>query len=376
MTADPISPLGIKLYSLYQTVDAIEKHGENKAQGYKYTRSVDVLRAVRARLFELKIYAEINFDFVGDTFTIPREKAPNAPFSAVRVKCSVVFHDLETGETRTASGLGTGCDNNDKSAYKAQTGALKYALKNAFLIPDEAGREMDPEADESVDAGADYSNPEPDFQSAQRGDARPPSRPRGERAAQAPAAASAPRNAATSPKAQTAAAPAASSTTKTSVPNTGFAQSTTAGTSAAPAVATARPASGAPAAAGNPAPAETSDREPGDDEAAGDLNRRPTEAEMGINTKMYRELINEVSDPNKGKLKSSTSLPIPQKVKAFMLDVTKVPNVNELTQAQWLDFFTRVDKIKTSEHGLVGLATLINRACGVEPKPAKAKAKK
>jgi hypothetical protein len=354
-----------KLHSLYHDIDAIEKLGTNSSQNYKYTRSVDVIREIRKRLFELKVYAEINFDFVGDTFTIARAKDPGAPFSAVRVRCYGVFHDLESKEVRTFSGLGTGCDNNDKSAYKAQTGALKYALKNAFLIPDEAGREMDPEADESVDAGVDYSNPEPDFQSAQRGEARPPAQPRAQRAAATPApqkqAAARPAGVpkAEIPNDQTGAAPVTSSTTKASTATTEPAPSTTVTTSAAPDASTGTFDS-------------SSDRQPGD-EPEGDLNRKPTEAELNTNTKRYRDLINEVSDPNKGKLKSSTSLPIPIKVKTFMLDVTKVPNVNELTQAQWLDFFARVDKIKNSEHGLVGLATLINRACGVEPKPAKKK---
>src|SRR5207244_7798356 len=42
---------------------------------------------------------------------------------------------------------GTGTDKGEKSVFKAMTGALKYGLRNAFLIPDES----DPEADSSVD---------------------------------------------------------------------------------------------------------------------------------------------------------------------------------------------------------------------------------
>jgi hypothetical protein len=42
---------------------------------------------------------------------------------------------------------GTGTDKGDKAVYKAMTGALKYGLRHAFLIPDES----DPEADTSTD---------------------------------------------------------------------------------------------------------------------------------------------------------------------------------------------------------------------------------
>jgi hypothetical protein len=136
-----------KLHKIYDTVDFIDKKGFNTSQKYKFMQSADVVRTIRKQFSELRVYAEINFDFVGEPFTIARAKEPTAPFSAVRARCSLVFRDLDSQEIRTGSGLGLGCDSNDKSAGKAQTNALKYALKNAFLVPDEA----DPEADESVD---------------------------------------------------------------------------------------------------------------------------------------------------------------------------------------------------------------------------------
>ena len=73
------------------------------------------------------------------------------------VKATIVFHDLDFNEKLTASGLGDGADSGDKGIYKAQTGALKNALRNAFLLPDEA----DPEADEEVDKATKVSKPTP-----------------------------------------------------------------------------------------------------------------------------------------------------------------------------------------------------------------------
>lgn len=139
-----------KLNQLYVTIDAVEKSKKNKIQNYDYVPATAVIRAVRKAFIELRLYAEINTDFVGAPYTIAREKAPNAPFSAVNVKVTVKLIDLDSAETSTGSAVGSGADTGDKAAFKAETGTLKYALKNACLAPDE----RDPEADTTVDEGA------------------------------------------------------------------------------------------------------------------------------------------------------------------------------------------------------------------------------
>ena len=139
-----------KLNQLYVIIDAVEKSKTNKMQHYDYVPATAVIRAVRKAFIELRLYAEINTDFVGAPYTIAREKAPNAPFSAVNVKVTVKLIDLDSAETSTGSAVGSGADTGDKAAFKAETGTLKYALKNACLAPDE----RDPEADATVDEGA------------------------------------------------------------------------------------------------------------------------------------------------------------------------------------------------------------------------------
>lgn len=139
-----------KLNQLYVIIDAVEKSKTNKMQHYDYVPATAVVRAVRKALIELRLYAEINTDFVGAPYTIAREKAPNAPFSAVNVKVTIKLIDLDSAETSTGSAVGSGADTGDKAAFKAETGTLKYALKNACLAPDE----RDPEADATVDEGA------------------------------------------------------------------------------------------------------------------------------------------------------------------------------------------------------------------------------
>jgi hypothetical protein len=298
-------------------------------------------RAVRKQLIELKVYAEINFDFVGDTYTIAREKAPTAPFSAVRVKCSIIFHDLESFETSTASGLGTSADTGDKAGYKAQTGALKYALKNAFLIPDEA----DPEADETVDENERPHRPAPqeampDFQDAQRGEAAPRPTPKPKAAAERPTQ-----------------APEVSKPVMTQ---------TTSSTSAAFATVSAPTAAEIPTTLAAPAAAPASMREPGDEDSADEV--LPTEAEMVEIRKKWKAFGDDMTDPNKGNLKSSGKLPVNRKTLVFLLQTTKALDSGKITKAGWDSFFRRVDAAVQLENGWVGLAKLINKANGIETK--------
>ena len=138
-----------KLSQIYETVDSVEKHGTNIKQNYKYVRATDMARAVRGALQKAGVYAQSVFTVLR-TYEVPTFaslKGEGNAMQAVDVSCSVEFIDSETGERVFASGLGSGTDSGDKAVYKAQTGALKYALRNAFLIPDES----DPEADEATD---------------------------------------------------------------------------------------------------------------------------------------------------------------------------------------------------------------------------------
>ena len=152
-----------KLVQVYREIDAVEKGGKNNTQGYNYVRAVDLVNSVRRALKKLGVYAEINFEQLrAYTYTTAKGSVMNAS----DVRCTITFYDAEAPHspqmtmTHTASGLGSASDSGDKYSYKAQTGALKYALRNAFLIPDE----NDPEADETADGEPhtkQYSSPEP-----------------------------------------------------------------------------------------------------------------------------------------------------------------------------------------------------------------------
>jgi len=331
--SDPTSKQKIvaKLIRVYEAIDCVAKSGHNTSQNYNYVRAADVVRAVRVAFIKEKIYAQIDFSFEHPPYTIARARELNAPFTAVNVKCSILLHDLDSGETMPGSGLGTGADSSDKAVYKAQTGALKYALRHVALVPDEAG--TDPEADESVDeapeprSGRVYPAPAeiPDFHDA---------------AHEAPK----PRPAATKP--------AGVDTATLSGPT-------------APAPAAAQTSAPAPAAAtpqAAPAPAAAPEREPGDEPA--DSTALPTEAELTVFRAKFAALGDELTA--NGKLKASKGLPVNRKLVVFLLSITKAESAKILTKSQWEDFFKRAEAAKALENGLVGLAKLVNKANGIE----------
>lgn len=337
-----------KLNKIYDSVDFIPKLGYNKAQSYKFMRSADVTIALRKQLLEQRVYVEVNFFFEGAPYTIAREKAPNAPFSAVNVRCTLTFHDLDSLEILTASGLGSGADLGDKAAYKAETGALKYALKNAFLVPDEA----DPEGDESVEDNCSTSRAPsagdgemPDFQESKHEAAKPaPARKKQEPAKKDPTPAPAPVPPSVQPPQSNISGTSVNSESATVTPSTTEETTSKSATSTTP-------------------------REPGDEDTTVDT-RPPSESDLDSYRKAFQKLGDDLS--TEGGLKSSPKLPIERKLLVFLLGITGARAAKNITNVQWKNFFARVEAAKAAKGvGIKGITVLVNRASGIEPKEKK-----
>jgi len=141
MAGDKIS-LASKIAKVMQAVGYVEKGGTNAAQGYKFVQASAVADKVRAELVKLNISmtpSQIGIVNIGLT--------PSGKQSTITLLYTWTLTDGETGETLTFQSVGTGADSGDKAAYKAATGALKYALLTGFLIP----TGDDPEADARTD---------------------------------------------------------------------------------------------------------------------------------------------------------------------------------------------------------------------------------
>ena len=90
----------------------------------------------------------------------------------------------------------------------------------------------------------------------------------------------------------------------------------------------------------------------------------------------YRKAFQKLGDAlsTTGGLKSSPKLPIERKLLVFLLGITGADAAKNITNEQWKTFFARVEAGKNSEQvGLKGIAVLVNRASGIEPKEKAAK---
>jgi hypothetical protein len=134
------------ILAVYKEVGYVQKTGVNQAQKYRYAGEADLIAALRPVMLEHGITvnpAGVNLlDYEGTVLTDAHgnQKKTNRIVGVYKFD---FIH--ESGSILSAQVVGEGVDNGDKASYKAATGALKYALRQTFLI--ETGDE--PEAHES-----------------------------------------------------------------------------------------------------------------------------------------------------------------------------------------------------------------------------------
>lgn len=151
--------LATKLSEVMGEVGWIPKKGHNSFQNYDYVREVDIVDSVREKLavrHVALIPKVVNLHFE------PLTTAKGVAGYFAVVTMSYTFVDGESGEMLTVEAVGAGTDQpGDKAFYKAQTGAKKYALTQAFLIAtgDDPEDEQAPKAKAKPPARA--AQPEP-----------------------------------------------------------------------------------------------------------------------------------------------------------------------------------------------------------------------
>ena len=134
--------LATKIAKVMEAVGYVPKTGNNAALGYKFVQASAVADKVRAEL------ARLNVSMVPTTVDVISEgMTPSGKQVLLTLRFTWTLTDGETGETLSFQSIGTGADSGDKAAYKAATGALKYALLTGFLIP----TGDDPESDIATD---------------------------------------------------------------------------------------------------------------------------------------------------------------------------------------------------------------------------------
>ena len=134
-----------RLLKVVAEVNHVDKSGRNEFHKYDYVKAADLAHPIRNALTENGVFAE--FDITSEVWD--KLVTRNGEAQHCKVVGSIVFINVDTPTDRTEAKrcIGEGSDNGDKASYKAMTGAVKYALRNAFLVPDQA----DPEADTAMD---------------------------------------------------------------------------------------------------------------------------------------------------------------------------------------------------------------------------------
>lgn len=164
--ADENAPMALikKLARIRREIPVIEKKGENVHFHYSYMRAEDVAGEIGDKLAHANIILARE---EGKVQVLPLQEGRGF---FVLVECVYLFIDGDSGETMRVWSCGAGTDGQDKGAYKAQTGALKYALTQALCMRVD---HMDPEDDSENADSRNQNRPQNDF--PPRGDRRAPS---------------------------------------------------------------------------------------------------------------------------------------------------------------------------------------------------------
>jgi hypothetical protein len=142
--AVPARSLVRKLAEVMGEVERIPKSGHNDFHGYDYATEADIVASVRQGMAKraLMLFPDVQK-------TEWREGPTGKDGKGKRI-CSITvrftIEDGESGETRELHIIGEGEGADDKTTYKAMTGATKYALLKLFLIP----TGDDPERDDTA----------------------------------------------------------------------------------------------------------------------------------------------------------------------------------------------------------------------------------
>jgi hypothetical protein len=128
-----------KLAEVTAEVGHVPKRGRNDFHKYDYVTEADLLDAVRAKL------ADRHVAVIPSLHEIRERETDRSIVTTATV--TFTFVDGDTGAMHAAQWAGQGDDPADKGLYKAYTGAMKYFVMKAFLIP----TGDDPEADAATD---------------------------------------------------------------------------------------------------------------------------------------------------------------------------------------------------------------------------------
>ncbi len=128
-----------KIPMIMGEVGAIEKNRKNQAQGYSFRGIDDVYHAMQPLLAKHGVFFAPNV--LRETREERTGKSGGTLIYTVLAVEFIFFAD--DGSSFKASTVGEAMDSGDKSANKAMSAALKYALLQVFCIPTQEDNDME-----------------------------------------------------------------------------------------------------------------------------------------------------------------------------------------------------------------------------------------
>lgn len=119
-----------------------QKASKNSAQGYTYTSEADFLALIRPQLAEHGVICHPKYSVLHEGQLTTKS---GSVMQTITILGTFTFTHAPSRTFIEVITIGQGADQQDKAAYKAMTGAQKYAVRQAFMI--ETGD--DPEKDET-----------------------------------------------------------------------------------------------------------------------------------------------------------------------------------------------------------------------------------
>ena len=137
--------IAAKMVQIMAECAYVQKNGVNSFHGYKFATASDVLEKVNAAFVKHNVASVVNAELID--MVDKTNQSGSKSESLATVKTTVTLIDVDSGESITCVGLGSGADVGDKAVMKAQTASLKYAYLMSLAI----SSGDDPESDVQTD---------------------------------------------------------------------------------------------------------------------------------------------------------------------------------------------------------------------------------
>lgn len=137
----PIPDLTIhqRMIGILGDLPPIGKNQRNEQQNFMFRGIDDVLNALNPLLYQWGVYY---VPHVLERIDATRKTARGNDLYVVNLHVEYTFHGYD-GDTVVADAWGEGTDSGDKATNKAMTGAMKYALFQAFAISTQEAQDSD-----------------------------------------------------------------------------------------------------------------------------------------------------------------------------------------------------------------------------------------